>query len=792
MVDGSGFFVQVNQRQSYMRRLQRACVSYFDAQMSALGRKLEAGRLRRVVNVVTFDDCSHRMVPDGGGPEQATTVLATRQRLLVTFEDVGEDGNDDGSAPPVLRCCLHAPVAFLNKANAATMHPAMIRRMVVSASGVGSFWKLPQLQAAIDQGVPVALVYVCDAAAVNTALLTRELCARHENTVGLQVICLHHQAALVKRPLALSVDGVVSALVRLGHLLQAASTRFAILEAVRVLLRREFAFIPCDTLPNSTRLHRRKLAVLVHGFCGHDIAPETAVSLTTLVNGPLDSHTITHFCIPGCCTCRDEALAKVESALVASISAWPPVPLLYRWKGLDPAIAYMLRNTVMHRLLPRALEAAKSQPGRRQSKQGDEHSYGEVQTARASAVLKMLAADSAPSDLALVAFATQPLDHVMNTLFSGDSNKVSALMRTPVANEFMDMASKRLGQKARADSMCSRRAESHECATRRMTLHVPIRLRHCRAEAVEDFGRLLLLPADDLTVEALGLQGRKREAHSMLLVGLADTWRRMVFRYDDPNWLLFHICELDRDSGMALLDRLAARRTCESCLDAFFSRCLLEEWSRSQSFADKDRVFVYERLRCWLRDIAASAPASSYRVERDHAMDQRAIKGWHRSKGAANAAAMCFLARVNRSWQRERSALQRMRLNPKLVSAAAAGCKRAKRRSWTQATTLHQEFLRAQLKQSGGRRITAELHAAWRALTAAEKADYAAAASSSTAARVAAEQQARPPHPPMVSQRTFPQHMPFLTPAEVLLPSSCPLLLIFVSCQLARCLLGHA
>lgn len=429
--------------------MRRACVSYFDAQARALGQQLASHPVRHVINVTTMDDASHHITDRADAAEEVITVLASRQRLVVRYRA-------ECSREP-MQVQLQVPVAFVKKANAASLHAALVARMAVSAGGAGRLWNDALLRDKLQDTELVCVVYISDAAAANKAIIARELEAcrqsvRHTVPLVLHVCCMHHQAALAKKPLVLAIEGLAANLVRLAHLVETASARNAIEMAVREIVRDSFCCVPCTTLPAQCTRSRTRWALLLQEFGSCDLPPAIGVSLLHMLNGDVRSNTMVHYCLPGCCRSADEAFSKLETCVIESMTRWPAVPLLYRWKAFEPALSYTLRNLAMHRVLPRALAIM----GRKRAKVGtpsEDQSFGQAQLTRATAVENMINDEATLGNLGMVALAAQPIDHIMNCLFIEEPRQPRPPTTPPPprgisTSVFLDMVLRRLGNKA--------------------------------------------------------------------------------------------------------------------------------------------------------------------------------------------------------------------------------------------------------------------------------------------------------------------------------------------------------
>jgi hypothetical protein len=97
-------------------------------------------------------------------------------------------------------------------------------------------------------------------------------------------------------------------------------------------------------------------------LCSVDLPVDKVVAFEAFFNGTRDG-ALHHWCCPSCnCGCETEAQAQdMAWKLVASVtSCYPDVPLLYRWKHFEGALAYCHRNFGFGNILRGALQIANS------------------------------------------------------------------------------------------------------------------------------------------------------------------------------------------------------------------------------------------------------------------------------------------------------------------------------------------------------------------------------------------------------------------------------------------------
>ena len=65
---------------------------------------------------------------------------------------------------------------------------------------------------------------------------------------------------------------------------------------------------------------------------------------------PLNNGSLLHFCNPNCCKTKEDFQFKMRQALEVAFGNIFETPLLYRWKHIDSALAYVIRGLSIHSL----------------------------------------------------------------------------------------------------------------------------------------------------------------------------------------------------------------------------------------------------------------------------------------------------------------------------------------------------------------------------------------------------------------------------------------------------------
>lgn len=341
------------------------------------------------------------------------------------------------------------PIQILDQADAPTLHRALKNQLVHTAAGPGEYWPSSSSESA------VVISFAGDSLAVNFAAFALEqLAARsarqRSRTQGHQprlllllfTRCLLHQLSLAKRPAMLCVPGVCSTLVRMGNLFSTRRWRTRFRESLETVIRESFKHIPCDVLPAEAAGWRSRTEQVLRSTSAAAASPELDKQLVDFLNGSTQSMTtISHFCLPMCgcgggnANGRSLSLSTAIQLIQMMLADIPATPLLYRWKGWEPALAWAGRATMLHSLLPRTLQRM---TGHNKDVPHDDAatdtaipaactadditnvnaSYSQQQSARADAVSAFFAADPTGSGLARSHLLTSPYTRVANKLFT--------------------------------------------------------------------------------------------------------------------------------------------------------------------------------------------------------------------------------------------------------------------------------------------------------------------------------------------------------------------------------------
>lgn len=223
-------------------------------------------------------------------------------------------------------------------------------------------------------------------------------------TFHISVNCLHHTACLSKKPGLLSVEGVCSNFVRLARAMK--STRFqerfesAIEVLTSKMVRRVVPFLPSVVRSWQNEFQVFREMVLA------GMSPEDRDLCLTVFNSPwfedgvpLDCSTSAwcHYCAPGCCSDEKNFKIRVREALRVLLQSFPSIPLLYRWKGFEPCLQYIIRGTMVHKVLQYCLMGCASTDNQNKLEALDEDSpdlsFSVKQEVRLTKATALLTAD---------------------------------------------------------------------------------------------------------------------------------------------------------------------------------------------------------------------------------------------------------------------------------------------------------------------------------------------------------------------------------------------------------------
>lgn len=329
------------------------------------------------ISIHTADDANMKFGSGARGSTEIQTVMANIQEHVVTC-------SASESECDLTWFNLHQPIVPLDRADTVGLYRAFMGWILGFSNYVGWRWQCWGIPPDLFRNVARhTVVFVGDALKANSALFKILSQCIHEQEKGpdastqsccLQILCNIHQVSLTRKNVALGFQGYFSCLVRLGHLFEGHNFRQKFHAAMSKLVQSNFEFIIVGNLPNDVqRWHDMKVQQLrLHtdtGFMGYCGRNPTTMSRRLRVlwkhiekdNGDPESDKIVHWCTGGTCCPggREEALSTLIASFLDLFSHMC-VPLLYRWKHAGSANNFVRDGFILHRILPRTLQAMPS------------------------------------------------------------------------------------------------------------------------------------------------------------------------------------------------------------------------------------------------------------------------------------------------------------------------------------------------------------------------------------------------------------------------------------------------
>lgn len=248
----SSVFQSERSSKQIMRERARCIWSFLQCMVGAVSSLFATEKdIQHVVNTCVADDTNTRMRGQISERTVVHTVMNTVESVYIRYNN-----NCDSDSEWQL---LHVPtpVLCLPTSKADSLHAAFTSWMLVCASGLGAYWlRLQCPETLLDRARWRSFVMVGDALKANDAFWKSEMRILSERrreqgqnfdsavhrTLGLRMRCGVHQAALIRKPVALSIENYWSTLVRLGHLYEQYSFRRAISGALVSLVNKEGVF----------------------------------------------------------------------------------------------------------------------------------------------------------------------------------------------------------------------------------------------------------------------------------------------------------------------------------------------------------------------------------------------------------------------------------------------------------------------------------------------------------------------------------------------------------------------
>ena len=346
------------------------------------------------------------------------------------------------------------------------------------------------------------------------------------------------------------------------------------------------------SLPESVQHHMHQNETKLK-LCCYDLDGEQKSHLLTMLNDdwgrPFSLNgKLTHYCSAGCCSDDAQTRRKVRLALQSSLGALFPVPLLYRWKHFEEALAYTLRNCSIHDLLPyvwaACMNTANDAGLHEQVIEIDaaDQAPSQQQQVRCSKVLRLLQEPGI--------FAARPRLERSSPVFAlascwcharspASQAKLAqcAILTKPLA-AYMDHISLvetvrhrvrlRLQGLSFSDSKCQHSAD--ELASMNLLVFTG----QTGWDAVHQSYRLLLQdPSSDEWHPHYRLN--YQSCVQLMLTTVCDTWRRLILPYQCLTYNILRAVQMEDESGLEFIWREHRRAgECPCCQDQFFAKAL--------------------------------------------------------------------------------------------------------------------------------------------------------------------------------------------------------------------------
>eukprot|EP00435_Cladocopium_sp_Y103_P046102 s1002_g13.t1 len=338
------------------------------------------------------------------------------------------------------------------------------------------------------------------------------------------------------------------------------------------------AMMPDRVMQNKAR-NRLKLQL-----CSAPMTEEEQDFILSMMNEDWDldiesSGQIVHYCEPGCCHSDESFHARMRKALEIAFGSFFEPPLMYRWKGWEPASHYLTRGLAIHKLLVFFWLRCMSSDDRQAAADGMED-------------LQEDSPDASPAAMFVKSIiVTKPLSDLMDQISLVESIRHRLRMR-------------RCGL-GLADSQVQHTEED----LAELNLRLISGEEGCKT--VANFCSILLSPNMGSQLGVWGIP--VLECVDSILLGMADTWRRTVLPFQCQPWQCLRIARMDAENGLCFLRQEQAK-------------VLIRNIFKPGATAQQKRL-AYESMKLLIVDLLCDLPASSVEVEKAHANVQIDVKG---------------------------------------------------------------------------------------------------------------------------------------------------------------------
>lgn len=404
------------------------------------------------------------------------------------------------------------------------------------------------------------------------------------------------------------------------------------------------------------------------------------------INGDTTQDTFTHWCL-GCCRDDADSRAKLVKLLVPWMGRGYSVPLLSRFKHYGAASSYIKVGCALGRLLPRIL----------QGMQGQSSEVGPELTN----MIDVLLADTCLSSNSR-SFSEEDLQALVGGMMEADINysvqnavrrnmMIKAITRPEFCHEAIVMDCLLQPIEFAVNYLFGRTVVLHRLSNVGVIdPEYEALLQKSRAKFLhistgglgKDLmgGYMSILQKDMSESIELGLDiGSNREllrlTFELVIVGITDSWRRLVHELSAPPFSLFTLVSLPVrhfvDEWVTIGQKFT---TCSSCVDDSLTRVLLSEFPHAELAASPliEQAKIVSQIQQVLMDLAAFTPLSSDLVEIKHGVVQWAVSRRARQqvKNPTTARETTFLQACIKQFLYVKEMVSDMTMPSKLVSSS--------------------------------------------------------------------------------------------------------------------------
>ena len=373
----------------------RAAISHVEQQGLGLAKMVEASDAEPVLSVLStscFDDASMWVARPTDPLARADKTLSDTAKALAKKGNVMHTPvlnivqnlfvrrlrralGDDNSHASIMRGAeVMTPAQPMPQQNAATLQHHWHQWSAVTLSGSGHKVDPSRaLDSQLQSADVVTLVWTYDNLHTNKCVsgiehrrlmalrsMSDDSSACHKLT-WMAIACVSHSGVLPLRHIIDSEDKFASKLVRMGHLLESHLTARLLEEEMKKEFDNNFAYRFVVRLPpDAANWHRYAARTLELARPALDMSEAQERELLEAANGDWQADKFTHWCWPECpLECRGRprhAQAMCWLRVKASLCSFPSAPLLYRWKGFEVFVCWLLRGRRLNDFITRAFQ----------------------------------------------------------------------------------------------------------------------------------------------------------------------------------------------------------------------------------------------------------------------------------------------------------------------------------------------------------------------------------------------------------------------------------------------------